>query len=83
MSVCGWGGGGPDSVGKASQPEEEAGPGLSADLTISLGLGGQTHLRGWCPPGTQAAGAAMERQRTLQPSHGADNQVGSSALASG
>lgn len=55
---------------------EEAGPGLPADLTVSLGRGrhssrGQTHLQGWDPPGTRAAAAARETQENhLSPRNG-------------
>lgn len=56
---------------------EEAGPGLPADPTVSLGRGGhssrgQTHLQGWNPPGTWAAAAARETQENqLSPRNGA------------
>ena len=66
MSICG---GILTLLGRPPNSEEEVGLGLAANLAISPGLRGhssrgETHLRGWHPPGTQAAAAARERQRT-------------------
>lgn len=53
-------------LGRPPSSEWDAGPSLPAD-SPSHSSRGQTHLQGWCPPGTQAAAAAKERQKPPEP----------------